>query len=76
MTDKEQMDVALQRDIRQARAELVADIGRLRTVVREQVSPSHLLGAHPRFTQGLSIALATFGVVTLAWVWRATKRQG
>jgi hypothetical protein len=73
MTDEqERTALALQREIQHTRAEVVADIDRLRDAVRERVSLRYILQTHPRLTQVLSLALGVAGVTTLLLLWRAT----
>lgn len=67
--------LALQREIRDTRAQVVADIDELRDAVRMRLSLTHILRTHPRVAQGLTIALGVAGVATLALLWRATQRQ-
>lgn len=73
--DREQTALALQREIRHTRAQVVSDIDELRDALRIRLSVGHILRTHPRFTQGLSIALGVAGVATLALLWRASKRS-
>jgi len=76
MTDEqEQTAIALQREIQHTRAEVVADIDRLRHVVREQISIRHILRTHPRLTQALTLALGAVGLTTLVLLWRATGKR-
>ena len=76
MTDEqEQTAIALQHEIQHTRAEVVADIDRLRHVVREQISVRHILRTYPRLTQALTITLGAAGLVTLALLWRATSKR-
>jgi hypothetical protein len=72
-TDRAQTALALQRDIQDRRAELVADIDRLRGAVRERISIRYILQTHPRLTQALTIGLGVSGVLALGLIWRATK---
>jgi len=72
---REQTALALQRELQDTRAELVADIDRLRDVVRERVSIRHILHTHPRLTQALSIALGVVGIASLAMIWRASTAK-
>ena len=72
--DREQTALALQREIHDARAQVVADIDELRDVIRVRLSLTNILRSHPAVAQGLTIALGVAGVATLALLWRATKR--
>jgi hypothetical protein len=74
--DREQSPLALRREIRRTRAQVVSDIDELRDALRVRLSLSHVLRAHPRFAQGLTVALALAGIATLALVWHASKRGG
>jgi len=72
--DRETTALALQREIRHTRAQVIADIDELRDAVRVRLSLTHILRSHPRIAQGLTIALGVAGVATLALLWRTTKR--
>jgi len=71
----EETALALQTEIRHARAQVVADIDELRDAIRVRFSLTHVLQSHPRIMQGLSVALGLAGVATLALIWRATTRS-
>jgi hypothetical protein len=73
--DKEQTALALQREIHEKRAQVVADIDELRDTVRIRLSLTHILQSHPKMMQGLTIGLGVAGIGTLALLWRATHRR-
>jgi len=73
--DRQQTAITLQREIAYARADLVQDIDRLRTVVKERTNLVRILQDHPRATMALSVALGVAGITTFALLWRKTKKR-